>query len=546
MYRKLNFSLIKVLSSAVFILIVFIFVSYPLFHDGFFPTFDDVQVVRIDEMAKELLHGQFPVRYANNLGNGGGYMFFNFYSPLVYYLGALIHIVGISLVKSTKIIFILGYLVGALSMFVVLKKRVNLLSSTLGTVLFLFSAYLSYEVYTRGTLAEFFGMSMLPLFFGLTLWLKEHARVPIAIILGIVFGILVYAHIFIAINAILLFVLIYSFPPYNRKTFIFGTVSLLTGVLLSSSFLLPLFFEEGFTKYSLSGFGLNSYKTNFLSIFQLLGFQNIPWGFRPPILGLSISVGVIIVLIGTLTLRKKNYLPFGSFTAFLISLFLASDVSRFIWNSSGYLKMLQFPWRFLAGATVAGIFTISLFVNKLKKWPAVLLSLFLIILALSNSSYFRPSGYNYIANYTADDICSTTTWAQEYLPRWTSVCLPKSKDKSVPEVIWDNNQGSISLLKVTNYGRQISFLANLKKDGNVLVRRYYFPGWEAFVDNKQISINTYGKEGLISLNIPSGSHNVGVMLIGTKTQRIGNWISLGTLFAILGVIAFRIKAKKLL
>ena len=258
------------------IIIAFIFIIRPLLHGGFFPTFDDVQVVRIDQMARELIHGQFPVRYANDLGNGGGYMFFNFYSPLVYYLGAVIHLVGVSLVRSTRIVFILGYLIGGLTMFAVLKKRVNWLASTLGTILFLLSTYSSYEVYTRGTLAEFFGIAISPLFFGLALRLKEKPAILTSIFLGLVLGILVYAHIFIAINAILLGLIIFLFPPFSRKQYVFAALSLLIGALISASFWLPSFLEVKFTQYSTSYFASTSYKTNLLSIPQLLGFQKIP------------------------------------------------------------------------------------------------------------------------------------------------------------------------------------------------------------------------------------------------------------------------------
>ncbi len=40
------------------IVAVFIFIILPLLHDGFFPTFDDVQVVRIEVMLKELKSGR--------------------------------------------------------------------------------------------------------------------------------------------------------------------------------------------------------------------------------------------------------------------------------------------------------------------------------------------------------------------------------------------------------------------------------------------------------------------------------------------------------
>jgi uncharacterized membrane protein len=539
-------NLLKTLFYGSVVFLAFIFIISPLLHGGFFPTFDDVQVVRIDQMARELIHGQFPVRYANDLGNGGGYMLFNFYSPLVYYIGSFIHLIGFSLVKSTKLVFILGYLIGALSMFFILRKRVNLLSSVLGTTLFLLSAFLSYEVYVRGTLAEFFGIAILPLCFGLILWFKERPTILKSVFLGLTLGLLVYAHIFVAINAVLLGFVIFIFPPFSRKQYIFGGLALLIGALVSMSFWLPSLLEVSNTLYSASYFGINSYKTNLLSIPQLLGFQNILWGFKPPILGISISVGMLIVIIVLIFLRKKNYLILGSLTACLISLFFASDLSRFLWDSNNFLKMLQFPWRFLAGATVAGVFAISLFVNELKSKLAFVVFLGLILLALSNNSYFRPLKYNYIAVYTADDICSTTTWASEYLPKWTNVCLPKPKKAVVPLVASVEPGVKIYSTKESNYGRVIYFNVENQKNSQILIRRYYFPGWNVFIDNNKVNIKPSGKNGLIAVVVPSGTHSVKAVWQGTLVENVSNWISLVTFCAVLIFLLSYKKLKRLL
>jgi hypothetical protein len=307
----------------------------------------------------------------------------------------------------------------------------------------------------------------------------------------------------------------------------------LVGALLSASFWLPSFIEENLTQYPLSYFGTNAYKTNLLSVFQLLGFWHIPWGFRPPVLGLCLSIGLIVVVIGLVVLRRKNYLLLGCIAACFASLFLASSLSVFAWNSLGILKMLQFPWRFLAGATIAAIFAICLFVDSLPKRFAIGIAFCLLILALFNLPYFYPSNYNYIAVYTADDACSTTTWANEYLPKWTNVCLPKPKTKSFPNVILLNKNVAVSFLEVNNYGRSISFYSEASRSAQVLIRRYYFPAWQVSIDQKSVKAGPYGKEGLISVNIPMGKHRISALWRGTFIENISNWISIVTVFFIL-------------
>jgi hypothetical protein len=170
----------------------------------------------------------------------------------------------------------------------------------------------------------------------------------------------------------------------------------------------------------------------------------------------------------------------------------------------------------------------------------------LIILALGNNSYFHPSNYNYIAVYTADDSCSTSTWATEYLPKWTSVCLPKPKKQTVPLVKGIDSVTKINSISEGDYGRTISFKVINQKKSQILIRRYYFPGWNVFVDGKQVDIKSFGKQGLIAVAVPSGAHAVKAIWQGTMVENVSNWISFITLFAVLIFLLSYRKLKKLL
>jgi hypothetical protein len=171
----------------------------------------------------------------------------------------------------------------------------------------------------------------------------------------------------------------------------------------------------------------------------------------------------------------------------------------------------------------------------------------LLILVLSNNSYFHPSNYNYIAVYTADDSCSTTTWGQEYLPKWTHACLPKPNKKTVPLVITASSGSKVSSISENDYGRTISFTLTNQTTSQIIIRRYYFPGWNVFIDGKSFDIvQPYGKEGLIAVTVPSGAHSVKVLWQGTLIEKVSNWISFVSVFTvIIFLLSFR-KLKKLL
>lgn len=551
MYRKIydlfKTNLIKISLGAAFVLLIFFLVSYPLFHKGFFPTFDDVQVVRIDQMARELKGGQFPVRYVDDFGNGGGYMFFQMYPPLAYYVGALENLAGVPLVRATKFVYILGFALGALGMILLLRLIADRISALIGMTLFLTSPFLNYEVYTRGTLAEFVGFNLLPLVVWSFLRLKKSGgSIKDIIFPSVLYAAIIITHTFPALIVSPFLLLLLLIPPFNKKLNLYLTYSLLLGLGLSAFFWLPQLLEQSYTVYRQSYFAATSYKTNFLNVFQLFQFEKIPWSFRPPIVGFHIFIGLIISAIILLSFKIKQaflkyfiiLLVFG----LLSSLFLSLPISEGMWKSINFLQYLQFPWRFIIFITFYSIIIVSISLSLIKRnWIKISIGLLLLILTLIfNFGYLRPSNYNFVANYYAEDPCSTTTWANEYLPIWTSKCLPKSKIKgdyhTYPLVASVNNISKINNLKSAARNRNVAFIV----DGNsskILIGKYYFPGWQVLVDGKAVKTYPYGQYGLISFNVSSGKRIVNVILKDTPVRKIANLISgLSLIFLILVIL----------
>jgi len=534
------------------IFLAFVFIIRPLLHGGFFPTFDDIQVVRIDVMSQELLSGQIPVRYVNDLGNSGGYFLFNFYSPLVYYLGAILHILGFTLVKATKLVFILGYLIGGAGIFVLLKAYSDKLSSSLGVILFLTSSYLGYDAYTRGALAEFFGFALLPWVFWAFLSLKKQPNLNKILTAGFFYALLIVSHNITSYAVFIFLLLIFVLPPYSKKIISSYIFSVIVALAFSAFYWMPLVIEYKFLNLTSNPSIVKQYFSNFLSPLQIAGIQNINWGIRPPILGLGLFLGVVFSALIIFYRHKKgknvNSVSIFAFLGFLLSIFLISDLSKPVWDMVPFFKYIQFPWRFLTISTVLAVFfisiTISKFTNPLTK--ILFFTIFIIPAITMNYQYLRPSTYNYIAVYKAEDICSTTTWAQEYLPKWTSACLPKPKKKSVPLIVSKDFGAQVNSINESNNGRAISFGIITQKNSQVLIRRYYFPGWNVFIDDKQANTRPSGKEGLIAVVVPSGAHSVKALWQGTLVENASNWISFITFsVALVFLFSYR-KLKKLL
>src|SRR3989338_5448138 len=115
----------KILNKGFFIPIILIIFIIPLFSSlirpGFFPMQDDLQAFRVHQMVKCLKDFQIPCRWIPDMGYQYGYPQFNFYPPSIYYLGAFLHLIGIQVIDTVKILFILGFLLSSGTMYLLLS-----------------------------------------------------------------------------------------------------------------------------------------------------------------------------------------------------------------------------------------------------------------------------------------------------------------------------------------------------------------------------------------------------------------------------------------
>src|SRR3990167_2441010 len=158
----------KILNSNWAILIVLLFSVIPIlpfFHPGFFPMHDDTQPSRVFEMAQSLRDGMFPVRWVKDLGYGYGYSIFNFYAPLPYYIGGLLHLVGIDVIVATKVMMAIPIFIAGITMFLFAREFLGKIGALVSSIIFLFFPYFALNLFVRGAVGEAWAYSFLPLVF---------------------------------------------------------------------------------------------------------------------------------------------------------------------------------------------------------------------------------------------------------------------------------------------------------------------------------------------------------------------------------------------
>lgn len=294
-------------------LIVVLFLStfsiLPFFHPGFFPMHDDTQVARIYEVGKALSDGMFPVRWVQDLGYGYGYPIFNFYAPLPYYLGGSLTFLGIDVLLATKVVFVAGILLSAVSMYVFVRSFWGTLAAVVSSIIYVYFPYHAVNIYVRGDLDELFAYGFLPLVFFASFKIfyavrnGQFTRLPkFALLLAASIALSILSHnlssfmLLFFVVPFLCLALIFS-QRKKELLLVYGS-ALILGFFLSAFYAVPAILEATYTDVFSQIGGGAYFRDHFVCLSQL---WDSPWGFggstRGCIDGMSFKLGKLNIVL---------------------------------------------------------------------------------------------------------------------------------------------------------------------------------------------------------------------------------------------------------
>lgn len=538
----------KVIVALLIILTIPLFFS--LIRPGFFPMQDDLQAFRIQQMVKCFKDFQIPCRWIPDMGYQYGYPQFNFYPPGIYYIGALFNLAGIQVIDAVKILFILGFIFSALTMYFFLKSLLGKWPAFVGAMLYSVVPYKATEVYVRGSLSEFWAFVFFPLIFWTSLQLVRFNKIKYVVYLAISIGLLLITHnlmsfIFLPIFGIWVITIILIWK--KRRALLKVAVSCLLGLGLAAFFSLPVIFESKYVHLETLVGGYFDWRQHFVDLKQL--FLSNYFGYGSSMLGpnddLSLSVGIVhwilgltAVILAIFTFKKEKRI--GTIVLVmaaveLLVLFLMHQKSTFLWEMIPGLSWLQFPWRFLSDSTFIlsflGAITVYIIGNFNKKTGVVLGVLVIVILFVLHASFFKP--YKWF-NISDTDKFSGFSWEKQltisifdYLPIYAEF-PPTQKAPILPEVL----EGEVIFTSYKKGSNYQSGQINVKQNALVRLPLFDFPGMEVLVDGKKIEHTNSDcrKEqfclGLVTVKVLSGDHSIRVQLADTPVRRIGNTITI--------------------
>ena len=525
--------------------------SRDLLKPGYFSIHDDLQVGRLYEMDLCIKDGQFPCRWVPDMGYGYGYPLFNYYPPLPFYFGEIVHLMGFSFLDSTKAMFVAGFLISGILMFLFGRKLWGDFGGLLSSVLYIFAPYHSVDVYVRGAMNEHWALAFLP---GVC-WAvyeivdrKDRKFVPV---MAIMFALLLLSHnlmafIFTPVIGIFGLLLIWLKKKDFKGKIVNLIIGGLFGVGLAAFFTLPVILEKRFVHVETMLMGYFNYLAHYVSIGKLLftrfwGYGSSGWLQET---GMPFQVGVFHWILAVLVFICGNYLFWKKklkkeifflfyffFFIFLGSLFMVHPRSVQLWKNLPMIEYLQFPWRFLTlvifSISVMGGGTVYLLKNKKAQ---ILCSLLLVFLTISlNIEFFRVEKIFPMTD--TEKLFSAKGWNKlqtdaifDYLPIFAKA-PPGGPAPNRPEI----KEGKAETHDVKKGTDWYQFKINVSEEAKIQIPVYDFPGWKVEIDGKKTTVFHDNFLGLITIVVSQGEHLISLNLRNTPVRFMANLISVVSL-----------------
>lgn len=534
----------------------------PLLQQGFFEMHDDTQVARVYVMAKALKDGMFPVRFVEDLGYGYGYMIFNFYAPLPYYIGGFISLLLTNALVATKTLFILVVIVSGLTMFFGFRRFFGDIPSLVASIVYVYFPYHGVNTYVRGNLSELSAYVFLPLVFSSLYQLyysREKAvmkRYHHILLLGLSLTGVILSHNLSAYMTLLFVALITGMGVVTAKLkkVFFSSVSfgIIVAVLLSAFYWLPVVFESKYTDVSSQVGGGSDFRDHFVCLTQ---FWETNWGYTGSVPGcldgMSFTLGKTTILflpfllISLLYFYKKKmheyrFLILTGIVCFVTALVLATEGSRLFWEVIPGMAYLQFPWRFLNyvslfyAVLVGSVFFCYQRILP-KKILIVLIGLFVFLIIGYQTRFFIPQELferdaDFYTNRSSIGY-EVSKRSDEYLP--AGFVIPGDPSEIPSQTVSGNGIMIEEVVSKTGY-----YEVRIKATESAVATASlaYFPAWQVMIDGKEETVTPISQG--FSFIVPEGKHTVQVFFRQTPIEVLGNLISLiGIITITIGIIA---------
>lgn len=547
---------------------------------GFDTTFHLWRAVQAGTLLKD---GILFSRWAPHMAHGFGYPLFMYQSPLSAQVTAVFHTLSLSWPVALNLVYALGILASGWTMWWLARTFFGDWGGLVAAVAYLYAPFHAYVAFYRASLSETVAWSLPPLvLWGLYRWQKDRTAWGLGTAV-FSFILLVYTHDVTAYMFLPLFVgwiglwAIGFFDRLNAgrswQTLWQGGLALLLGLGGSAFFWLPAIFERSAIQFGRANSAWPFlYTNNFLPLDQLLALPrnadpSLLNDWPPRALGLLLLVlalagaglawrrgGAQRWLVGFLLLGLGGYV------------FLTVRGSEWVWTAVPQLAAFQFPWRFLAPASLIAAFLcggISGTWQKPQKkktaaraevennrktsafsaLSAVNLSA-IVLLSLGHWGWLYPDLCDPPADLSLDGLVAWEVATQTLGSTASGELLP-SDVRVVPAPTnppaWQARLDETSLppnatvLATSHEPLSTNIELETAVPFQATLRTFYFPGWRITVNGRPVPIIPSDPEGWMTVPVPDGRSTIQATFGETPLRAWADGLSLVSLVLLLVV-----------
>lgn len=535
------------------LIVIWLTASLPLLR-GHLPWRGDgvLHVYRLAHLERAVANGDFYPRWLPDLALGYGFPLFNYYAPLSYYLA-----LPFARVSSPEVAIRLSYILAlCLTGFAVFRwsRRIwqHEIAALFSSTIAVFSPYILYNIHERGAYAEAWGIAFIAASFATVdaLIHKPNRRNWLLATCSIT-GLLLVHNISALIAAPLLAIYVLWFAISSpRLAFgrggwgvrVFSAAIYAVGV--TTFFWLPALLEQNLVQIGrLTQDPALDFRNHFLTLHTLFALPQSadPTQVNPSIpFGISIPV-VILAAYSYLSFPRRRESILLTLTILLL-LFLTLPLSQFLWESVALVSFIQFPWRLLGSislllAVLAGGAIVEKSEPRRTRKGTKARSVLRELRALRGQIFFTgvllyglfwlfparlqsPLDLSVAGSihYEIETGALGTTSSADYLPIAVQI-LPQSTNRRLTTT-------SAAQIDESQHYLGTAATASHSEDWRIVYEQFYFEGWEATLDGEPLTLFPTQDHGLISAEIPAGTHTLEINWRTTPIRRTSELISI--------------------
>ena len=536
---------------------------WPLLHDGLPARFDrGLHLMRLAWLDQHIRQGTLFPRWVPEMMLGRGYPLFNFYGAGVYYLSETLHLLGLNLYDASIATLVILALLAGYGIFLLTRDlfgeqdgKQATWASLVAAIAYVYAPYfLTVNIYQRGAIAEATAQALMPWVLWSVRRLFTSPR-PAAwsTVVALLLATLVFSHtLMLLIFPPLLagFVLV-QWQQHGRSwvALRWAIVGLVAAIGITTFFWLPLIIERDY----LSKFAYGIVRGAFLprSTWTWKTFVDKAWLYtyvRPPRLGL---VQLLLGAAGALVIlaRRRTWETGYLIVSALLAGALVGLWARPLWAASEILLSIQSPWRLLTLITpILAIFTGALVAYlPIKRLQLVLAIALIGVIIYANlprlvdvplfsptDTELSPQSLAQLEYEQGVEIGGEgSTFVQEFRPVWASRSLLYTDPV-------DLRAPPLEIEPIASNAYTTALNVTVAEAAPLRFNKFYFPGWQVQLgDGTLLPSYPSTNLGLLTVDLPPGTHQVTLAWTGTTTQQVAGIISIATLLLLAGITWWR-------